>query len=446
MPSKPEQPRLGGVYVGSPEIHRALLFSFWDGLFAQGMVALNETFAVAAGVRLHATPLAISMLAALPLLLGALLQYFLPILLSPKQRRKPVVLWGVRLQSMFLFVAAFAGWLPPTWATLCFVACFALAGVAGNATQGLWVSWLGDLLPAARGKHLAWRNQFISLSYLLCSLLAGLLCRNYNTHTAPWLLFTLVFFASSMFRAVSYLFLSRQMEPVPTHPEKPYVLRFQPNGTFLWFCLGTAFYQGAATMSGPFFGVFMLRDLGFDYLQLAMATSSTVFGAIVFSRIWGSQLDKKGATYVLRASTFLICLVPALYLTISSPIPVYLANFFSGGMWAGYNLAMFHYLVTSVDREHRNQSIAFAALGQGLIGFGFSFLGGFLATRLPHLLAFKLQSLFALSMFLRLAVAMIFFTRLHEKSEPEVPMPWETLNLKSGLHLLRLAFRPFRQQ
>ena len=103
---------VGGVEVGSPEIRRALLFSFWDGVSAQAMVALNETFAVAAGLRLHASPLAISLPAALPLLFGALLQYFLPVLLNRGWNRKAMVLSGVRLQSAFLFLAAAAGWLP----------------------------------------------------------------------------------------------------------------------------------------------------------------------------------------------------------------------------------------------------------------------------------------------------------------------------------------------
>jgi MFS family permease len=434
------------VDVGSPEIRRALQLSFWDGIFAQAMVALCETFAVAAGVRLRATPLEISLLAALPLLLGAILQYLLPALLTPGQGRKPLVLWGVRLQSAFLFLAAAAGWLPDKWGALLFVAAFAMAGVSGNATQGLWTAWFGDLLPKSRGRHLAWRNQYIALSYLGCSLLAGFLCRSYHTGNAPWMLFALVFWVASLFRLLSYACMTRQLEPTPKTREAPFTLRFRPDKAFLGFCLGTAFFQGAATFSGPFFNVWYLRDLRFDYLQLALTASCTVLGALVFSRPWGIWLDRHGAAAVMRMSGALVCLVPLPYLVLSHPLAVFTINFLAGGAWAGYTLGQFHFLLTSVQPARRNQSIAFFSLCLGLIGFGLSLLGGFLAPRLPVLLDWRLQTLFLASFLMRSTVYLAFFPGLRDLEAPSALPPWEALNLKSGFHRLRLAFRSFRNE
>lgn len=37
--------RLGGLEIGSPKARQALVYSLWDGLLANGRIALTETFA-----------------------------------------------------------------------------------------------------------------------------------------------------------------------------------------------------------------------------------------------------------------------------------------------------------------------------------------------------------------------------------------------------------------
>ena len=105
------QPRntLGGIVVGPPEIRHALVLSLWDGTFATAMVALTETFGIAAAVSLKAPSMAIALLGSTPLLLGSLGQYFWPAVVDVRGPRKPGVLVGVGLQSMFLVLAACAG-------------------------------------------------------------------------------------------------------------------------------------------------------------------------------------------------------------------------------------------------------------------------------------------------------------------------------------------------
>src|SRR6478735_8818719 len=85
---------LGGVVVGSPTVRRALVLSFWDGTFATVMVALTETFGIAAAVSLKAPSMAIALLGSLPLLLGSLGQYYLPAFIDVQHARKKQVLVG----------------------------------------------------------------------------------------------------------------------------------------------------------------------------------------------------------------------------------------------------------------------------------------------------------------------------------------------------------------
>src|SRR4051812_32383316 len=172
---------LGGVDLGSPLIRRGLLFSFGEGLMSNGMLALNDTFAVAAAVSLHASSLAISFISALSLGIGYICLYLAPALANPLKGRKPYVVLGVRTQAILLLVCALTGWLPGSIASYIFIGTFILAAISSHATGAFWVAWMGDLIPTAvRGRHWAWRTAWFACTSLVCSLTAGFLARRYN--------------------------------------------------------------------------------------------------------------------------------------------------------------------------------------------------------------------------------------------------------------------------
>ncbi len=117
-PLAPGKTHLGGIYVGPPLIRAALLNSFLDGIASNGMLALNETFSVAAAVALRASSMGIALMSSIPSLFGSVGQYLSPLLTHPSKGRKPLVLVGVAGQAFFLFLAALSGWLPPLSSTL----------------------------------------------------------------------------------------------------------------------------------------------------------------------------------------------------------------------------------------------------------------------------------------------------------------------------------------
>jgi MFS family permease len=436
--------KLAGFAVGSQRVRRGLLFSFWDGIFNNGMVALNETFAVAAAVYLRAPSMAIALLTALPLLIGSFAQYFAPAHADPKKGRKHYVLLGVRLQAIFVFLAGFMGWLPERFAAWGFVLAFAFAGISNAMTGAFWTAWMGDLIPnAARGRHFAWRSVFFSWMYLSCSLLAGLVSRRYTAQDTPWALFAGVFAVAAMLRFVSYQCLSRQYEPEPpAHAaEKFPPFELPPNRDFVTYCLGAAAFQGAATMSGPFFNVWWLRDLHFDYFSLAITLCTTVAGSIVFAGFWGKLADNFGGLRVLRICALLVAVIPFPYLFFDGKWFIWGFAFYSGATWGGYNLANFNQMLNATDQSHRSRYVAFFSLTGGVIGFCFSMLGGYLAGRLPPLFGSSLRSLFLLSALLRLGIFFAFFGRFREYRQGLPRSRGEVLRefpgLREGLRLMR---------
>jgi MFS family permease len=442
---------LGGVDVGSPLQRKALLFSLTDGIFSSAMVALAETFSVAAAVRLHAPAMTIALLGSAPLLVGSVGQFFLPLFLNKTRTRKHYVVASVRVQASFLFCAGLTGWLPAPYNAWAYVFAFVLYGSSGNLFSGIGTSWIPDCVPPpVRGRHFAWRNRFFSLTQLVCAITAGIISRKYSSQNAPWLFFTLIFFIGSLFRFGSAQCLWWQHDPAPkSFPDKSHVLGFKLSKSFLWFCLSVAFLQGTTAIAGPFFNVWFLRDLKFDYLIFSIATASMIIGTIAFLPLWGRLIDSIGTSRVLRMTGIMCAFVPIPYLFGSTPLLVWLANFYSGMSWGGFNVANFNYLLRTTEKENSDHYIAFASAITAISLFIFSLLGGFLSTRLPVIFEFQLQTLFLVSCASRILVVLFFFRKFRQ---PDMRVESGTIELvnepagyKVGMEIIRQVFRPLRR-
>ena len=419
---------LGGLDVGSSSIRQALIFSLIDGSLCSVMTALTDTFGVAAAVRLNAPAMAIALLGSGPLLIGSVGQFFLPLFLDSGKTRKHYVVASVRIQAMFLILAGLVGWFPPPYNAWAYVAAFVLYGSSGNLFSGIWTSWIRDCVPKpVRGRHFAWRNRFFSLVQLSCAIIAGVISRNYSSQNAPWMLFIVIFFTGSLFRFGSGQFISWQYDPRPCKlPSRSQVFGFRPSKRFLHFCVSVALLQGATAISGPFFSVWFLRDLKFDYLTFSITSACMILGTILFLPLWGRLIDTMGTSRVLRITGMMCAFVPVPYLFASSPAAVWLFNFYSGVAWSGFNIANFNYLLHLTERDKSDHSIAVAAMATAISTFIFSLIGGFLSTRLPVLFHWQLQSLFGISFILRLAVVIGLFRMFGQN---EVRIPTEAIEL-----------------
>jgi MFS family permease len=436
---------LGGIAVGSPAIKRALVFSLWDGITATVMVALTETFGIAAAVALKAPPMAIALLGSVPLLLGSLGQYFLPAVADVHASRKRYVLWGVGSQATLLFVTGLTGFLPRSLAAWAYVGAIVMAGVIANIPAACWTSWMGDLVAQEiRGRHFAWRIRVCAIVQLVCALTVGLCAANYTSSNAPWLFFTAIFTCAALFRFVSFQMLKRQYEP-KSQATKTEGWRARPTPEFRRFALATGFVQAASAMSGPFFTVWFLRDLHFNYLKLAMAGCFSLLGSILSLTSWGWLADRYGNSRVQRIGGLLVCLVPVPYCFFSHHTAVWAMNFFGGICWAGFNLASFNQLLNVSENQNRTSLIAFASSVTGVMVFALTLLGGLLSTRLPTLFAWQLQSLFFLSAAMRLvAVAMLPSFVEVRVDRASTDLFNEIPGYRVGLGILRNVYRAFR--
>lgn len=406
---------LGGVDFGSVQIRSALTYCLLDGILAQIMVTLVDTFSVAAALSVKAPAIAISLLSCLPLFLGSIGQALLLGRINPTHGRKQFILFGIRLQIFWLILAACVPFFfKPPQSSWIFVFMLVFSSVCGSIFSNLWMTWFSDLVPdEIMGRHTGWRNTIFTPIQLIAGLLVGIIARRYTTDNTPWIFFAAVFLTGALFRIASSIMLSRQYEPPMKHRDCIMPLwRFKPSSQFVLFALATTLFNASAGMSGPFFSVWFLRDLHFDYMTFTINAACATFGAIISFRYWGTLVDRVGSVRVIKLTGAMAAIVPLPYLFFDDPKLLWFFQIYSGISWAGFGMSSFKYMLKMSDRQFPEHAISFLNLMQGIFSFVFGLLGGFLATHLPELFGWKLRSLFLLSGIMRFSVFLFLIMRI----------------------------------
>jgi len=434
------------------KLRRSIHYSLWDGIFCTGMVALTETFAVAAAIALKVPVLAIAIMGSMPLFIGSIGQFLFPSIIDSKKGRKFYVVISVFLQGSLLTFCAVSGLFPLPLSTWIFVISFIASACSGNATASLWIAWMGELIPKEiRGRVFAWRNRLHAITHLICVLTVGFIARKHSAGTTPWSFFIVLFIAAGFFRLVSALFLAFQHEPPPTSLKRSNVLKFNFKKPFILYATATALLQGATAIAGPFFNVWYIRDLGFNYLTLSICTASVILGTVLFLPLWGKISDLKGNYFVMRLCSISLALIPLPYLFFESKYAIWAFNFYSGICWSGFNLANFNYLLEACGEDDKDKKISFVTVLSGVSVFLFGLLGGYLAPRLPIIFDWRVQSLFLLSSVTRIAVVVTLFQMLDKHvAIHSLKSALEIFNsipgYRSGMGVLRTMLRAFRRQ
>jgi len=409
-------PRLN---IHDVQVGRALRISVWDGAFFCAMLALTDTFAVAAAVQLHAPSIAIGLLAGLPLFSGSIGQLMVMRYFRSSMSRKKFVLIGTSGQSLFLLIVALSGFLPEHFRAWIYVITFTIQGFFANVIGGLWTAWMSDLVDAGlRGRYFAFRNRIINTAQLFCGLATGALAFRHTIATSEWTFFLAIFATAGGLRLISTLFLAAQYEPpVKIQTGKKELASGVVVGKpFLYFCITTALMQGAVMIASPFFNVWSVRDLHFSYFSLAVTSAATVLGSIIALPFWGLLSDRHGHHKILLWTGFLIATVPFPFLFTGNVILICIINFFTGIVWAGYNLSNFNHCLSLCDPKNSERQISFANALTGISVFIFSLVGGAVAPLMPKIMTWQLQSLFLLSGILRVSVYFLLF--------PGIPHHW----------------------
>jgi MFS family permease len=221
--------------------------------------------------------------------------------------RKPFWCGCALVHRMIWFaLAAMALWGSPSssWLPLAILAAVCASEALGNAAVAPWYSWMAELIPLPiTGRFWGVRQSVITAAYLAGLVLAGQIldaARHPGSGYAPGRGFAIVFGIAASIGVTDIIVHLFVREPRPDQSAydgailrrilAPFASR---NFRFLTLSLA-AWNFGLAMITG--FGlVYLKRDFGSTYSQLAALTVASALGAIVTSFAFGELIDRIGA-------------------------------------------------------------------------------------------------------------------------------------------------------
>lgn len=412
------------------EKEKTMKLSIKEGAAASVMSGFGDSYITPYALALNANNVQIGFLGSIAGLLGPLSQIKGSRLMENNPRKK-IFVTGVTFQALM--------WIPILLLTLLLnkniltpylpiflIIFYSIYAIAGSIGGPAWFSLLGEVVPEKiRGKYFGKRNTISGVVALTATLLGAFLLDLFKTKGFLLLAFSILFSIAAVFRLISANFLRKHYEPKIELKKGYYFSFFQflkkaPKNNFGRFVIFTTLIYFSAQIAGPFFAVYMLKDLGFEkmpngYIIYTLINISATVFSLLTMQIWGKFSDKYGNLTILKICSYLLPLIPILW--IFSPSPIYLIlvpQVVSGIAWAGFNLGASNFIYDTVTVQRRGICVAYFNLMNGIGIFVGGILGGFLAHILQISFMNILLFIFLISGVARLITAVIFLPTLKE--------------------------------
>ncbi len=433
-------------------------FGIRDGLFQAIAQGGGEHYLSAFALLLHATPFQLSILSAIPQLLGTWAQlvsvkvaHWFPSLASQ-------VFWGIIGQSLSWIPILALPLLYPDQGPWLLIAAVAVYFTFTHFTSPAWNSLITDLLESnERGTYFARRSRTIALTSFLALCLAGALLSVFEQQQLLWVGFAVIFLAAGLCRSTSALLLMK-VRGLPSHEpsDNPtgflIFLRTGMSENFRHFLLFSGLMHSAVLVAGPFFVIYLLQDLHLAHWQYGTWLAAGIIGQFLTLPAWGQFGDRFGNKALLTFTGLLVAFLPMLYLFGTAWPFLVTVNFFGGVVWAGLGLGLNNYVFDVVQPTDRGKAVAIASIVNGIGWTMGTVVGSVLIDTLPNKLqagtltlepVSNLPFIFFLSGLLRLIVSITLLHTFHEPRRVEQRahhhLLWELPLLKPLRRLSRRA-------
>lgn len=420
---------------------KSLKYSIIDGCAYSVMTGFGETYLSPFAIFLNAGNTIIGLLAALPQLVGTFAQLLSANLLDRTLKRKPLIIPEAIVQ-MFLWLPIFVlPFLWPAQGPILLLIMVALYMGAINFTIPPWSSLMGDLVPThKRGDYFGKRNRVTSIFVFVSMLSAGFILHLFKP-VNEWLGFAIIFAVAFIARGVSSYYLAKMKEPpyqVSSHDCFTLwdFIRRSPKSNFARFVFYVALINFAVLISGPFFTVYMLRDLGFSYGQFTIINAVNMLSQVLSMRYWGRLGDRFGNKKIITVTGWLIPFVPILWLFSADFYWLLIAQVAAGVIWSGFAIGSSNYLFDAVSPPKRARCVAYSSLFTNSGMFLGAMLGGVLSNYCPTgfwlvgweiNLVSSLQILFLVSGLVRGVISAVFLPLIREVREVENITTWRLI-------------------
>ncbi len=306
---------------------RTLRLSLADAALSTTLQTLTAgVFITGFGLALGASQVQIGLLAALPTL-GNVAQIVGSYFIERTGQRKTLCLvttaiarsvWFAILLTPFLWRASAAALV---WAIVLMLASSsALAAIGGVA----WLSWMKDLVPnGRRADFLSRRNQIGTGLALSLSIVAGLFLDWWEIHhSEPLTGFAVVFAVAALCGLAAVPFLRATPDvPLPTRashePFTKLITLPVRDRNFRSLVFFYAYWNLSVNLAGPFFNVYMLRELDLPFWYATLVNTLAGVASLVTNRFWVRLSSQFGYKPVVFLATLGNAFFPLTWLFVS---------------------------------------------------------------------------------------------------------------------------------
>ena len=401
------------------EVKKSLRYSLYDGAAFALMDGMTASFLTPFAIALNASVYLIAALSYVPQLVGAFAQLFAAKVVETFRDRRKILVVGSFIHAIMWIPLLLIPYTSKNQAWL-LVAYVAFQTVFVQLMIPVGNALLGDTVPTyGRGRFFGLRNKVVGITSFLSALSAGLILNYFSTRN-HFIGFTILFAIAFIGRSLSGIFKSMMANPPADleHAEKfslaDFVKRMDKTN-YGHFVIYITLFKFATSIAAPFFAVYMLKNLGFTYLQFTIILAAELAASFLAMGLWGRMIDGKGTKYVLYASGLMTPIIPFLWLFSGNFYYLIAIEFLAGIAWAGFNLSSSNFIFDAVKPENRIRCIAYHKFFESIAIFGGAAFGGFLISNLPALFfSTSILAVFLISGVLRLAVSVILLPTLKE--------------------------------
>ncbi len=399
--------------------------SIKEGIFTNIGVVAGDQYIIPYALALNATIAQIGML-------NSIIGFFSPVSqilgahLMERHSRKgilvasaafQVLIWPALLLLGLLFAAGILESVIPISVLLFYLLYICIGGLLKPA----WFTLMGDVVPdRRRGQFFAKRNMITTAIALGSTVGMSFLLDYYDTVNQELFGFAFIFLIALVARIISINYLRGLYYPPiqiqkDTHVGLWKFIKSLPKHNFGHFTIFVSLLNFSQMIAGPFFSVYMLVDLQFNYTTFVLVNISTSFVALFVFPILGKLCDKKGSIHVLRLGSIMIPVIPLLWMFMSDPIGLILGpQLFSGIGWTAFNLAASNFIYDSIPREQRGYYVSYFNffIGLGILTGGLA--GSALIYILPMTFINQFFMIFLISSIARGVIVLIFLPKIRE--------------------------------
>jgi MFS family permease len=356
-----------------------------DATACNVMVGVGETYLPAFVLALTGSQLACGLTATVPLLVGAILQLFVPFAIQRlhSYRRWVVVCAVVQALSFVpLIIASLVG----SFSVIAVFGVIAIYWATGQAGGSAWNAWVEHLVPEkVRSKFFACRTRYVQLGVIVGFLGGGIALQLGHRGGYGLMPFALLFIgaAGSRLMSANYLDCQRDIKiPSTIGTSKPWSDFFAittqgGNGRIILYILAA---QLGCQISGPYFTPYMLGHLKLSYIGYVALICIAYLSRVAVASLWGYVVQKIGVNRLLWMSGLAIVPLPALWDLSDSFTYLAILQVFSGAVWGAYELANLLLIIESIPAAKKINILTIYNLVNALAIVVGSFVGGFLLT------------------------------------------------------------------